>query len=94
MISFVKDTYNEDSLRREIKFKLTNADHVKMSDLLTGSCKPVSYNSKKKSVVNSIYFDSWNLKSCFANIDGLANRYKYRIRWYDVEIATDCFFLR
>jgi hypothetical protein len=32
--------------------------------------------------VNNIYFDTLNFNSFFENIDGIAKRKKYRIRWY------------
>ncbi|MBU0597573.1 VTC domain-containing protein [Patescibacteria group bacterium] len=32
--------------------------------------------------VNNIYFDSFNMKSYFDNLDGVSNRLKVRIRWY------------
>jgi len=33
-------------------------------------------------VVNSIYFDTLNLKSALDNLDGISNREKHRVRWY------------
>ena len=33
-------------------------------------------------IINNIYFDSPNLENYWANIDGIANRQKIRIRWY------------
>jgi hypothetical protein len=32
--------------------------------------------------VNNLYFDSWDYKCLHDNIDGNANRKKFRIRWY------------
>ena len=37
------------------------------------------FNSR---IVNSIYFDTDNLKLYYQNIQGLHSRYKFRIRWY------------
>ena len=39
--------------------------------------------------VNSIYFDTLNLKSATDNLDGISNREKYRVRWYGKK--TDIF---
>jgi len=32
--------------------------------------------------INNIYFDSIGMKNYYANIDGISNRYKVRLRWY------------
>lgn len=95
MIHLVEDaSCDNDNQRREIKYLLSCADHCKLSDMLRGSCFPISYNNQKASLVNSVYFDSYGLSSCLANVDGLSNRYKFRIRWYDRPVAEDGFFLR
>ena len=33
--------------------------------------------------INNIYFDTINFDNYYDNIDGISNRVKYRIRWYD-----------
>jgi len=33
-------------------------------------------------IINNIYFDNHTLDSYFANLDGLGDRHKYRVRWY------------
>lgn len=33
--------------------------------------------------INNIYFDTLGFENYYDNIDGIANRVKYRIRWYD-----------
>ena len=33
--------------------------------------------------INNIYFDSINFDNYYDNIDGISDRVKYRIRWYD-----------
>jgi len=42
-------------------------------------------------VINSIYFDSINYDSANANLTGLSNRMKYRIRWYGNSMDTETF---
>ena len=39
-------------------------------------------------VVNSIYFDTLNLKSAVDNLDGINDREKHRVRWYGEDTDT------
>jgi SPX domain protein involved in polyphosphate accumulation len=41
------------------------------------------FEANPSRIVNSIYFDTPDLKSFFDNIEGLENRFKVRIRWYN-----------
>jgi hypothetical protein len=66
--------------RVEKKFIINN--NLKTTDfiqLLNGNFKLAN----PPRVVNSIYFDSPDLKAFHENIEGLENRFKVRIRWYD-----------
>jgi len=36
-------------------------------------------------IVNNIYFDNLDFKSCFENLDGISQRAKIRYRWYGVQ---------
>lgn len=38
--------------------------------------------------VNNIYFDDYNLKFFYQNVAGLADRLKYRLRWYGQDYAN------
>ncbi len=41
--------------------------------------------------INNIYFDNLNLTSAQNNIDGISERAKFRVRWYEKDsILTDC----
>ena len=64
---------------RKFVFKLIN--QFEIQNLLFKSnffFKP-HYPARK---VNSIYFDTKNLKNINENLDGINERKKYRVRWY------------
>ena len=42
----------------------------------------------KLRIVNSIYFDTFNLRSAQHNLDGISDRIKTRIRWYGENLST------
>tara|TARA_B110000003_G_C16585056_1_gene509552 strand:+ start:688 stop:1317 length:630 start_codon:yes stop_codon:yes gene_type:complete len=68
-------------LRREIKYNFKDYDlfHIKKFIILKYNLKKV-YQDR---YVNSIYFDTSNLKSANDNLTGLSRRKKFRIRWYN-----------
>ena len=68
-------------LRREIKYNFKDYDlfYIKKFILLKYNLKKI-YQDR---YVNSIYFDSNNLKSANDNLTGLSKREKFRIRWYN-----------
>lgn len=68
--------------RRETKFVFTHTDVRTIRALLQGSSKRLVHN-RPVSVVRSIYFDDVRLSACHANLDGLGQRRKLRLRWYD-----------
>ena len=41
------------------------------------------FNQFEKRKVNSIYFDTKNFSYLIDNLDGVSNRLKVRLRWYD-----------
>ncbi len=77
--------------RREIKYTIEGMDVGRLRRLLEINCRRLIYN-EPVSVVRSIYFDDVRLSACRANLDGLGNRQKLRLRWYDsLRPGTDFF---
>ncbi len=68
--------------RNEVKYSLFGADAGKLRSLLEVNLQRQVHNDEV-SEVRSIYFDDQRLSCGHANVDGLANRRKLRIRWYD-----------
>lgn len=79
------------SLRREAKFVLHGTDAGKVRSVLAGNLKR-QVHADRVSVVRSVYFDDAKLSACRANLSGIANRRKMRIRWYDSELPDSRFF--
>ncbi len=78
--------------RRETKYALPHIDVGKLRRLLEGSCRRLIHN-ERVSVVRSIYFDDVQLSACRSNLNGLGNRQKLRLRWYDsLEPGQDFYF--
>jgi VTC domain-containing protein len=77
--------------RKELKFTLHRADVRKLRVLLAGNGRQQVFN-EPVSTVNSVYFDDANLSACRANLDGLGQRCKVRIRWYDSPQPGQSFF--
>ncbi len=69
-----------ESLRFERKYR-TEAFHADIIQLLKGH--PALFNEAfHERQINNIYFDSPGFENYYDNIEGRANRWKYRIRWY------------
>jgi hypothetical protein len=68
--------------RKEIKFTFDRADVGKLRRVLETRCTRVTHNCPV-SVVRSIYFDDPSMSACHANLNGLGQRTKVRLRWYD-----------
>ncbi len=68
--------------RRETKFVFEDTDVRTIRSLLQGNSKRLVHN-QPVSIVRSIYFDDAGLSACHANLDGLGQRRKLRLRWYD-----------
>lgn len=82
------------SLKRRVEFKyvLRHGDVATLRAHLRGTCRPLVHRHAF-STVRSIYFDDARLTCCRGNLDGLALRKKYRVRWYDApEPESDLFF--
>ena len=69
--------------RYEIKFVFDNIQTKKfLNYLYRNSHIKKKYNNR---VVNSLYFDNFNMKSAVENLSGVAIRNKYRARWYNFD---------
>lgn len=77
----MKNLKNENIYRYERKFLITDLDRntvEKIIKLNTMNFK-ILYPQRQ---INNIYFDTTKMKCFHDNIEGNANREKYRIRWY------------
>ena len=68
--------------RREIKYVLDRSNLDLARELMESRFERVVFN-RPVSVVRSIYFDTEQLATCHANLDGVGRRNKVRLRWYD-----------
>lgn len=75
--------------RKELKFVLPGADPQSICSVLSANAEPISFNGRRTSQVNSIYFDNGRLESCGDSLAGISPRTKTRLRWYDGAFATD-----
>jgi SPX domain protein involved in polyphosphate accumulation len=78
-------------MRREVKYLFWNADPGKLRNFLEVNCRRIVYH-KAVSTVRSIYFDTYNLAACRANLNGIGRREKVRLRWYDSIEPISFFF--
>jgi len=71
---------SNDSLRREIKFKIFDKDfNVFLSWLYAEGPLFKAYNDR---LVNSIYYDTHDYDFAMSNMSGESERMKIRLRWY------------
>lgn len=78
--------------RGETKFAFRRRDVATLRAVLRRFAEPIVY-AGSVSTVRSVYFDDARLGSCYANLDGLGLRNKFRVRWYDRERPErDCWF--
>ena len=68
--------------RREVKYVLSGFDIGSLRRLMETNSRRQVHN-EEVSVVRSVYFDDYRLSACQANLDGLGQRTKLRLRWYD-----------
>lgn len=78
--------------RNEIKFAISNADVESLRQALQLRANRVVFH-RPVSVVRSIYFDDWQRSACHANLDGVGDRRKLRLRWYDSPLPVRDMFL-
>ncbi|MFQ5638051.1 MAG: VTC domain-containing protein [bacterium] len=73
---------DSDDYRYERKFVVSELTKPQIESLIR--LHPAAFSEiYYERFVNNIYFDSCTMQNYFANIDGLQNRTKCRIRWYD-----------
>ena len=60
-------------------------------DFLTSKGFSTSFPDR---VISSIYFDTEDLKSLNDNLDGVSNRRKYRVRWYNKDLNSARFEIK
>ena len=70
-----------DDTRYEVKFKLDQKSYTYLQNWLYSKTPFLRVFENRK--VNSLYFDDLGYNSVKDNLSGVANRYKYRLRWYD-----------
>ena len=72
---------DENIYRYERKFLVSDLDRYTVEKIIKLNMMNFNtlYPSRK---INNIYFDSTEMKCFYDNIDGIANREKFRIRWY------------
>ena len=70
------------ALRQEVKFVASRHDTDTIRKLLETNGRRLVYN-EPVSTVRSIYFDDIGLTACHANLGGIGQRRKTRLRWYD-----------
>lgn len=68
--------------RRELKYVLDPANLDLARELMESRFDRVIFN-RPVSTVRSIYFDTHQLSTCYANLKGIGRRHKVRLRWYD-----------
>lgn len=68
--------------RRETKYVIEDIDVATVRSILEGNATRLVHNHPV-STVRSVYFDDYRLSACHANLSGLGNRRKLRLRWYD-----------
>ena len=65
---------------RKFIFKQTSTKNI---ETLIKLNKVGFYEIFHERCINNIYFDTINFDNYYDNIDGISDRVKYRIRWYD-----------
>lgn len=68
--------------RRELKYLVSRKNLDLARELMESRFERVVFH-RPVSVVRSIYFDTYRLATCQANLDGVGQRHKVRLRWYD-----------
>jgi len=73
------------SFRKELKYKITNSDFHIINHNLKKLIKKDSNCKGDYYTISSIYFDNYNKTSYFQVKNGLSQRWKYRIRFYNYD---------
>lgn len=69
--------------RYEIKYALSDSDLAYFENWLDG--QPYFRRAYPRRIVNSIYYDTPDFTTATDNLAGIADRAKYRLRWYGAE---------
>jgi len=78
--------------RREVKYLVEAANVDLARELMESRFERAVFN-RPVSTVRSIYFDTHQLSTCYANLKGVGRRHKARLRWYDQELPDkDVYF--
>ncbi|MGB7343780.1 MAG: polyphosphate polymerase domain-containing protein [Pirellulaceae bacterium] len=70
------------AVRKEMKFTIDRGDVGAIRQVLQQRCRRIVHH-EPVSWVRSVYFDDDTFSACRANLDGLGERTKVRLRWYD-----------
>lgn len=83
--------------RTEVKFTTHDADLGKLRAALATLCQARAHgrdvSRRPVSWVRSLYFDSPEMSACLANLQGLGQRQKLRLRWYDQLLPAEDFYM-
>ena len=71
------------AFRKELKYSITDNDFKVINHNLNGLIKKDCNCKGDYYTISSIYFDNYNKTSYRQVKDGISNRWKYRIRYYD-----------
>lgn len=75
------------SNRYEIKYLISEKEYDIISRRLKYFLKSDTHYEKSSYKVSNIYFDDYNNQALFQKLEGLENRKKYRIRYYDDDLS-------
>lgn len=73
--------------RHEWKHEITFADMLTIRQRMQAVAKPDSHAEKGKYLVKSLYFDNWQDKVLREKADGVNQREKFRIRYYNEDFS-------
>jgi hypothetical protein len=80
MVIFMeKSPVDSTKYRYEIKYIISRKEYIQ---LLKNLSAEGFYYNHESNIVNNLYFDDYKLQYMFDNLMGVANRKKYRFRWY------------
>jgi SPX domain protein involved in polyphosphate accumulation len=69
------------SYRYERKFHIKNLTKAEVVSLVNLNSSIFNFAFKSR-IINNIYFDNFNFKNYFENVEGDTDRIKVRVRWY------------
>lgn len=78
------------NFRKELKYEISDNDFYIINHNLNGLIKKDSNCKGEFYTISSIYFDNYNKTSYFQVKNGLSERWKYRIRYYNYDDSYIC----